>query len=94
MFRAMTILVAEVQTARTGKRRKLLSLTRFGYQNLKGLENKMKRLTTVRFMSNNYGALQIFRTFLLTFLIKIGDIIIDLFHIIIFLAIADPGGFK
>ena len=65
MFRMMSILVAEVQTARTGKRRKLLSLTRFGYQ-----------------------------TFLLTFLIKIGDIIIDLFHIIIFLAIADPGGFK
>lgn len=35
-----------------------------------------------------------YQTFLLTFLIKIGDIIIDLFHIIIFLAIADPGGFK
>jgi len=67
MFRMMSILVAEVQTARTGKRRKLLSLTRFGYQTLKDLENKMKRLTTVRFMSNNYGALQIFRTFLLTF---------------------------
>jgi hypothetical protein len=35
MFRAMTILVASNQAARTGKWRKLLSLTRFGYKNRK-----------------------------------------------------------
>ncbi len=51
MFRTLTILVAEVQTARTGMRRKLLSLTRFGYKKLKRIERAMiwvrNRLTII-----------------------------------------------